>query len=158
MLIFCTFNATDVIFPTIVSHLFLSFFYSHLLLFVDGGGMYHLCNLTVSSSLAFIMCTLFLSFNNKDLFVYLNIQITTSNHFLDLHLTARPLVKKPAGYTKCIFFFKRRRKKSKKCGGSAVDLLLLKRKWKLKSTVTVHQLNRKREQFVWRPGKRQLQD
>lgn len=68
--------------------------------------MYHLCNLTVSSSLAFIMCTLFLSFNNKDLFVYLNIQITTSNHFLDLHLTARPLVKKPAGYTKCIFFKK----------------------------------------------------
>lgn len=119
--------------------------------------MYHLCNFTVSSSLAFIMCTLFLSFNNKDLFVYLNIQITTSNHFLGLHLTARPLVKN-LQVIRNVFFLKRRRKKSKKCGGSAVDLLLLKRKWKLKSTVTVHQLNRKREQFVWRPGKRQLQD
>lgn len=121
--------------------------------------MYHLCNFTVSSSLAFIMCTLFLSFNNKDLFVYLNIQITTSNHFLGLHLTVRALVKNLQVIRNVfVFFLKRRRKKSKKCGGSAVDLLLLKRKWKLKSTVTVHQLNRKREQFVWRPGKRQLQD
>lgn len=37
--------------------------------FVDSGGINHLCNSTVSSSLAFIMCTLFLSLNNKDCLV-----------------------------------------------------------------------------------------
>lgn len=71
--------------------------------------MYHLCNLTVSSSLAFIMCTLFLSFNNKDLFVYLNIQITTSNHFLGLHLTARPLVKNLQVIRNVFFFLKKKK-------------------------------------------------
>lgn len=76
--------------------------------------MYHLCNFTVSSSLAFIMCTLFLSFNNKDLFVYLNIQITTSNHFLGLHLTARALVKNLQVIRNVfVFFFKKKKKEIK---------------------------------------------